>query len=472
MKGVDSITGKVNGFMNVAPALAKTASFFVTAGGGRGAAGLYSFKGATVNDFAGSSNHAAVTSFRDLCVTTGGRNTTGATGLTDGACLSGLANDTNTVSGGDFNGITKGGNDDVTNLIQLTAAEFDAANPNSAFEYMANATFATFASFSAAGGVGTTGLDTAYRVVDDTDTNASLRYKNTTTGGLNYSLNYMNKLDQNPSVSTFWEDPNGDKYIVRYLNAGGAGTCGVGTCLDQETTVFLEDKDGNNITTTTEVPTLVMLEQHTRVHSLGGSLDTAIETATLGPVVLRAEALYEKNVMTPVVDLAKLSIGDLTGGLSMEKADYFKYVIGADITALTNMMISGQIIQIRNLDFVDITHQPNDGFGVTSTKSGKRYTGDMATMHMSNGFKKAEKNKEFYSLFLSKPFGASGEHRWNNILMLEEGGGKWNRLDAEFSINDDTQATVEFNKYFGDENTQFGQLSKSSNIQVGVKYSF
>ena len=56
--------------------------------------------------------------------------------------------------------------------------------------------------------------------------------------------------------------------------------------------------------------------------------------------------------------------------------------------------------------------------------------------------------------------------------MLEDGGGKWNRLDAEFSINDDTQATVEWNKYFGDENTQFGQLAKSSNVQVGVKYSF
>ena len=62
--------------------------------------------------------------------------------------------------------------------------------------------------------------------------------------------------------------------------------------------------------------------------------------------------------------------------------------------------------------------------------------------------------------------------RWNNIFMFEENGGKWNRLDAEFSIDDDTQATVEYNKYWGDANTQFGQLEKSSNIQVGVKYSF
>jgi hypothetical protein len=73
---------------------------------------------------------------------------------------------------------------------------------------------------------------------------------------------------------------------------------------------------------------------------------------------------------------------------------------------------------------------------------------------------------------MSKPFGASGEHRWNNIFMYEDQGGKWNRLDAEFSIDDDTQVTVELNNYFGDENTQFGQLKNSSNIQAGFKYSF
>jgi hypothetical protein len=56
--------------------------------------------------------------------------------------------------------------------------------------------------------------------------------------------------------------------------------------------------------------------------------------------------------------------------------------------------------------------------------------------------------------------------------MAEDGGGYWNRLDAEFSIDDDTQVTLEMNHYFGDENTQFGQLSASSNIQVGFKYSF
>jgi len=73
---------------------------------------------------------------------------------------------------------------------------------------------------------------------------------------------------------------------------------------------------------------------------------------------------------------------------------------------------------------------------------------------------------------LSKPFGSSGQHRWNNIFMLEEDGGKWNRLDVDFAYDDNTVLTAEYNKYFGNENTQFGQFKNSSNIQVGLKYSF
>ena len=183
---------------------------------------------------------------------------------------------------------------------------------------------------------------------------------------------------------------------------------------------------------------------------------------------MRGEFLYDQGTMQPVITRKAANSMDLEHGFfvnsfSAKETDFVKYVLGADITALTNMMISAQIIQIRNLDFVD------EGNKDATTW---RYSGDTAAMHLSNNLQKGEKNKEFYSLFFSKPFGASGEHRWNNIFMFEENGGKWNRLDAEFSINDDTQATVELNNYFGDENTQFGQLSKSSNIQVGVKYSF
>ena len=147
----------------------------------------------------------------------------------------------------------------------------------------------------------------------------------------------------------------------------------------------------------------------------------------------------------------------------MLPGDRFKYVLGADITAMTNMMVSAQFIQDMNLDYVD---------SGSSSATDWRYTADMATMSLTNNLNQAEENKEFYSLFLSKPFGASGEHRWNNIYMFEENDGNWNRFDVEFSVNDDTQATLEWNKYWGDENTQFGQLKNSSNIQAGVKYSF
>ena len=194
----------------------------------------------------------------------------------------------------------------------------------------------------------------------------------------------------------------------------------------------------------------------------------AVETAALGPVVIRGEALYQKDVESPVIDRKKLGHGDLVGGLTMVEGDTFKYVLGADITVMTNMMVSAQLIQERNLDYIDEAQTVNSEYGANHG----RYTADRAAMHLSNGLQKAEENKEFYSLFFSKPFGASAEHRWNNIFMFEENGGKWNRLDAEFSIDDDTQATVEYNKYWGDTNTQFGQLEAASNIQVGVKYSF
>ena len=136
-------------------------------------------------------------------------------------------------------------------------------------------------------------------------------------------------------------------------------------------------------------------------------------------------------------------------------------------------MLSAQFIQERNLDYID---SPVDFNGtacssVSSTNCGV-YTTDYAAMHLTNGFQKAIENKEFYSLFLSKPFGASGEGRWNNILMLEEGGGRWNRFDVEYSLSNELIGTIEYNKYWGDDNTQFGQLEAASNVQVGLKYLF
>jgi len=214
----------------------------------------------------------------------------------------------------------------------------------------------------------------------------------------------------------------------------------------------------------------VFTEKHTDITNIGGSFDTAIETAQLGPVVLRGEALYQKDVMSSVI-VRKDNVGNSLGlnkgyvdsAFLSQEADYFKYVLGADITALTNMMISGQFIQIVNLDHVNVGNKDEAVW---------KYTADTAVMSLDNNMQGAKEYKEFYSLFLSKPFGASGEHRWNNIFMYEDGDGKWNRLDAEFSIDDNTQITLEWNEYFGDKNTQFGQLAESSNVQAGFKYSF
>jgi hypothetical protein len=469
MKGVDSITGKVNGFVNIAPALGAVANFFVDAAHSSGNPdnGLKHFTGAVVNDFAGENNSTAVLAFSGLCAASS--NTSQADGSTNNACLYGLANDSGATDVAGYNSAVKGGNGDVTNLIESSTSNWDEANPNTVFEYMDRATFATFSSFQ--------NLTSEYKVDHPSKASANfgVRYKNSLDNGLNYSLNYMNSYDTNPHVNIGWTDEDGKAYTPYYsVTSTGCGTNGTCTTTNgtNKTTVTLKDSDGNTVWGNSKTARLVFTEKLSRIQNLGGSFDTAIETEKLGAIIIRGEGLYQKDVKTPVVSKAALRIGDLSGGLTSENADYFKYVLGVDITALTNMMVSAQFIQIANLDYIDETHTPVGAGGTSSSVSGARYTGDAATLHLSNGLNKAEEFKEFYSLFLSKPFGASNQHRWNNLFMFEENGGKWNRLDAEFAINDDLEATVEYNKYFGDVNTQFGQLEKASNLQIGFNYSF
>jgi hypothetical protein len=208
-------------------------------------------------------------------------------------------------------------------------------------------------------------------------------------------------------------------------------------------------------------------ESLNRIHSLGTSFDYAFEAADL-PVVLRGEFLYDKDTMQPVVDRRLLSVGDLEGALRPEKADFFKYVIGVDVTVLTNLLVSTQFIQFRNLDYVNKSRTCTDAFG--QSFSCGQYNADPATLNLTNGLNKAEKNKEFYSLFLSKPFGENQLGRVNNIIIYEEGDGWWDRLDAEYSLTDQIVLTGEVNFYWGNENTTFGQFKDSSSIQVGMKY--
>jgi len=475
MKGSDTLTGQVNGFMNIGPAMGKVATFFASGGqslgsitatnayGNTGAQQLVaSYSDDTVAEFVGDAADDAAT-VTDPAGSADWRDFRGLCGGGSSRCY---AYNLDNIAESD----TQGLNESVTNLIDANSADdtglnWDTDNPNSMFEYMGETAFASFFSFSE--------MKSKY-VVDHTEDTPNFggRYKNVK-DGVNYSLNFLSHEDANPYIDISYEKESGGALTTKYNAFTDGGTCGTKTCETEAGTYLTLQSGGTDWDPIeTDVAVLKFVEKTNRIETLGGSFDTALETAQLGPVVLRGEFTYDVGVMTPIVDRAKLNIGDAVGALTSQKGDRFSYVLGADITALTNMMVSGQIIQIRNLDFVDTTYTPKDSTGTASHIAGARYTGDMATMHLTNGLKKADENKEFYSLFLSKPFGASGEHRWNNIFMYEDGDGKWNRLDAEFSIDDNTQITLEWNEYFGDKNTQFGQLAESSNVQAGFKYSF
>jgi hypothetical protein len=452
----------------MAPALGKVATFFASGGQGlntitstaaNGETGmqnlLQSYADDTVADFVGdhasnatvaiaasSANAGSFTDFRSLCGN--GQNSL----FCDAYGLDAIAE-----------AAAQGGNQNVTNLIDAnTSGVSNAAggwvtgdSANSLFEYMDKATFGTFAAF--------VDMNSKYVVEEASGVNTGFRFKNTTKNGLNYSLNYMNHDDANPYVD------------LTFQNTAGANLTMSSSSIN--TTIQFKNAAGDYQEVNSDgVVTMVLTEKHANINSIGGSFDTAIETADFGPVVLRGEAVYDIGVMTPIVDRAQLRIGNALAALTNKEGNRLSYVLGADITALTNMMVSAQFIQIRNLDYVDSTTTIDPSYAKMDTVTGARYTADSSAMHMTNGLKKAEENKEFYSLFFSKPFGASGEHRWNNIYMFEENDGNWNRFDVELSIDDDTQVTAEYNKYWGSVDTQFGQLEKSSNAQIGFKYSF
>jgi len=374
-----------------------------------------------------------------------------------------------------------------TNLANVTAGN------DTAFDYMGNTTFRTFDAFVDAKS------QYVYAMPKNSDFDLAIRTKKSLASGLNYSLNASYNYDKNPIIDLSWRGDNG-QVLTTYTVDCPASACGVdtttlaiydaafntaatkdagfydyadgaygGAAIDAAQGAYIvanglnpatmtdAEKGAAYVASQARAATLRFTQEVKRVVNIGGSFDMAVETASLGPVVIRGEVLYTKGAYSPVIDKTKLGYGDLVGALEMKKGDRAKFVLGADITALTNMMVSAQFIQDSDLDFID---------------GAERYTADYATMSINNEFNKGIKDKNFYSLFFSKPFGESGQHRWNNITMYEENGGKWNRFDIDYSIDDDTQATLEYNKYWGNANTQFGQLEKSSNIQVGVKYSF
>ena len=495
MKGPDTITGVHDGFLNITPDLGGVANRFAGGFGGSaqltafgmqgfvvGGAGSASFEPMTMAQMAGAMAynqmlHADGTVVAGQAVANANYN--GANGGVAGtytdlpdAFEGAVVNVANALNGGSSTPAQRNAITGAQMLQYGFASMYDAnladdktdGVNDTAFDYMSKTAFMTFDAFAGAGS------EYVYEMPKDSDVDVAFRTKNSTADGVNYSLNGSYNYDKNPIIDLSWRNATGNKLAVNKMItevSGGAPTGYMVADVDATTgyTLMLTDTaiadgargSGNYGGAAGAAANLRFTQKVKRVVNLGGSFDMAVETDELGPVVIRGEALYTKGAYSPVIDKDKLAHGDLVGALEMVKGDRAKIVLGVDITALTNMMVSAQFIQDSDLDFVDGT---------------ERYTADYATMHMTNGFNKATKDKNFYSLFFSKPFGASGEHRWNNITMYEENGGKWNRLAAEFSIDDDTQATVEYNKYWGDANTQFGQLEKSSNIQVGVKYSF
>ena len=466
MKGVDSISGKSNGILNIIPQMGIVADTF--AAGGSAFTGAYSttnfhlenWSYATVEEFINNAGGGA--SFGGFCPGYLQRGTSSAIASGGTAyCLQEIAYDTNQDRTNLLSGIT----------TKTGTGEWDQTTPDTVFEYMPDATFKTFASMNQ--------VKSKYiREGAQTDANLGLRYKNTTDSGVNYSLNYMRGADPNPHIELEWQNSSGEVLTATESTDTSAYSTGYRSVTFTGGSDAYYGSKGNGVGAYVVNPvTLVLKEKNATIQNIGGSFDTTIDTNQLGPVVIRGEALYQKDVRSQIIDKAKMSIGNISEAFTTQKGDRFKYVLGADITALTNMMVSLQFIQDRNLDYVDTTTTlANAGVGGSTTYDtdvvGARYTADTATMSMQNQYQKAEKNKEFYSLFLSKPYGESGQHRWNNIFIFEENGGKWNRLDTEYTIDDNTVATAEWNRYWGDENTQFGQLKKSSNIQLGVKYTF
>ena len=505
MKGVETITGGVNGFLNIAPALANVAASFTNAtqipSFGPGASnpffspiGLTPFSGFTVDAFSSSPSmlpFGNTSGFQDLGVIT-------QCGL-DPNCMS----DPNA-----YNFIT---NLMPVNSINPADTSWTPSSPTSAFEYMPMATYATFNTFNSFDpdlGV-FTGASSRY-LVDrpaDSNVNGGFRWKQNLDSGLSYSLNYFYHYGNNPDINLSWHDKVTGEQLTEQLSPAGdffnnstgapgpdgapdIANFGQSLSRDQLPT----DQTVSPFATATTLlhnsagqfygafdPTLGFAgysanpvelrftESYHRMHSLGASFDYALDT-DFAPVVLRGEFLYDKDDKQPVIDRLLLQNGALASALTMQDADYFKYVLGVDVTVLTNLLVSGQFIQFRNLDFIDSKQ------GCTTQAANavdcSVYTADFPTMSLTNDFQKGYKNKEFYSLFFSKPFGEAQRGRWNNITIYEEGGGWWNRFDLEYSFTDSLVARGAVNFYWGDENTTFGQFDDSSNIQVGLKYIF
>jgi hypothetical protein len=246
------------------------------------------------------------------------------------------------------------------------------------------------------------------------------------------------------------------------INPGDALTSGAAY---RTATVSLVNSDGSAYTG--NPATMVFEETQNRINTFGMSFDYALDTS-FAPIVIRGEFVYDKGTKQSVVDLGKLAYGDIDNAFTVQDADFFNYVIGADVTIFTNLFVSVQFMDKWNLDYVDQTVQYDGNFA-----SYGRYTANTATMSLGNQFDKAEEHQIMYTLYLSKPLLESDAMRVNNIFLYEnDNGGYWDRFDLEYSYSDDITISAAYNVYGGDDNGVFGQFKDMSNVQVGIKYIF
>lgn len=449
--GMDTMFGQTNGFMNIGPEMGSVAGAFSQAFsiGFTGAPGtnlLSNFVNMTVAGFtqipdvgafidSQNGNNAAFVNALGLS----------ADGGTDGyAVLNGNQMLSNTVNLPSPYGIGA-----TTNLFGTT---INTSNPTTMFDYMGDTTFATFTSFI--------GMGTKY--VKDHPVNAPLegnlgvRYSGSTDIGLNYTLNYYYHYDNNPVIDVSWEDSTGNALAVTATED-----------FTGFTTVKLNTSSGVYDPTVSGPATMVFTEKQNRINTFGTSFDYAIDTP-FAPVILRTEIVYDKDTLQPVVDLGKLAYGDFAGAFQNERADFLNYVVGLDVTVMTNLFMSVQFMDKWNLDYVDEKVQ----YTGNSKEYGK-FTANPATMSLSNGFKPAEEHQIMYTFFLSKPLLENDAMRVNNIFLYEQdNGGYWDRFDVEYSYSDNVILSAAYNQYGGDDNGVFGQFKKMSNAQVGFKYIF
>lgn len=326
--------------------------------------------------------------------------------------------------------------------------------PTSMFDYMGDTVFSTFNAF--------VGMKTKH--VKDHPANAPLegnlgiKYAGATDIGLNYTLNYYYHYDNNPVIDVSWEGNAGQALKTAYtdpINPQNNVTYRTVGLVDTANVAYAGPA------------TMVFTETQNRINTFGTSFDYAIDTP-LAPVIVRTEIVYDKDTLQPVVDLGKLAYGDLAGAFTNERADFLNYVVGLDVTVMTNLFMSVQFMDKWNLDYVD----ENVQYAGNSKAYGK-FTANPATMSLSNGFKQAEEHQIMYTFFLSKPLLENDALRVNNIFLYEQdNGGYWDRLDCEYSYSDDVILSAAYNQYGGDLNGVFGQFQKMSNAQIGFKYIF